>query len=115
MQSLKVYPVLNWFSEAVELCMEFIEVSWQVLVNENLALDLVPFPALTGGIGNLSTDFSKTEVRQHYSACCSPLLYCSWNEVYGQEQNTEPSHVLPFVPMAEIGCENKFNRERGSF
>lgn len=95
--------------------MERTEVSWQVLVNEELALDLVPFSGLTGGIGSLSTDFSKIEVRQHYSACCSPPLYCSWTKMYGQEQNTETCQVLPFVLMAEIGCQNKFRRERSNF
>lgn len=110
-----MYPVLNWLSEPVELCTELVEVSWQVLVNEELALQLVPFLGLTGGIGNLSIDFSNTEVRHHYSACCSPPLYCSWNKMYGQEQNTESSQVLPFVLVAEIGCQNKFNRETSNF
>lgn len=115
LQSLKVYPILNWFSEPVELSTELTEFSWQMLVNEELALDLAPFSCLSGDIGRLSTDSSKIEVRQHYSACCSPLLYCLWNKMYGQGQNTESSQVLPFVLMAEIGCQNKFNRERSDF
>lgn len=35
--------------------------------------------------------------------------------MYGQEQNTETGQVLPFVLMAEIGCQNKSNRERSNF
>lgn len=37
------------------------------------------------------------------------------DEMYGQEQNTESSQVLPFFLMAEIGCQNKFNRETSNF
>lgn len=39
----KRVPSSKLVFRAVELCVERTEVSWQVLVNEELALDLVPF------------------------------------------------------------------------
>lgn len=92
-----MHPVVNGFSEPAELCIEHTEVAWQVLVNEELALDLVPYSGLTKGTGSLSTDFSKIEVTQCYFVCCSLQIYYSWNKMCDGEQNTEIGWVLPSV------------------
>lgn len=104
LQSLKVFPVLNWFSEPVELSTELTEFSWQMLVNEELALDLAPFLGLTGDIGSPSTDFSKIEVRQHYSACCSPLLYCLWNKCMAKDKTQNPARFCPLSSWLKLAA-----------
>lgn len=112
LQSLKVYPVLNWFAEPVELSTELTEFSWQMLVNEELALDLAPFSGLTGDIGSLSTDSSKIEVRQHYSAVAHLCCTACGIKCMAKDKTQNPARFCPLSSWLKLAARINLT-ERG--